>query len=152
VHSRGSVAGANCIDPSAHKGRGPQDGSVGGGREGAGVGGDAVVFRAFVKAGERLAEIHVDYEKQDQYPLAKTEKAGEKLGLARLQKCPLDSPDEASGPTWVSPGPFDFAQGRLARATSPHTSLVVPGSNHPRVRTGDVPGLSSKLSFGAPVI
>jgi predicted helicase len=36
-------------------------------------------FRAFVKAGERLAEIHVHYEQQAEYPLTKTEKAGEKL-------------------------------------------------------------------------
>jgi predicted helicase len=40
---------------------------------------DAGVFRAFVKAGERLAEIHVQYERQSEYPLMKTEKAGEKL-------------------------------------------------------------------------
>jgi len=32
-----------------------------------------------VKAGERLAEIHVHYEKQPEYPLTKKEKAGEKL-------------------------------------------------------------------------
>jgi predicted helicase len=37
------------------------------------------VFRAFVQAGKRLAEIHVHYEKQEEYPLTKTEKAGEKL-------------------------------------------------------------------------
>jgi hypothetical protein len=29
VHSRGSVAGASCIDPSAHKEHGPQDDSAG---------------------------------------------------------------------------------------------------------------------------
>jgi predicted helicase len=40
---------------------------------------DLGIFRAFVKAGERLAEIHVQYEKQAEYPLTKTEKAGEKL-------------------------------------------------------------------------
>jgi hypothetical protein len=40
---------------------------------------DGVVFRAFVKAGERLADIHVHYEKRAEYPLTKTEKAGEKL-------------------------------------------------------------------------
>lgn len=40
---------------------------------------DIGVFRAFVKAGQRLAEIHVHYEKQPEYPLTKTEKAGEKL-------------------------------------------------------------------------
>jgi predicted helicase len=40
---------------------------------------DGEVFRAFVKAGARLAEIHVHYEKQDEYPLTKREKEGEKL-------------------------------------------------------------------------
>jgi len=37
------------------------------------------VFQAFVTAGRRLAEIHVQYEQQPEYPLKKTEKAGEKL-------------------------------------------------------------------------
>jgi len=37
------------------------------------------IFRAFVKAGQRLAEIHVHYERQPEYPLTKVEKAGEKL-------------------------------------------------------------------------
>ena len=36
-------------------------------------------FRAFVKAGQRLAEIHVHYEQQPEYKLTKVEKAGEKL-------------------------------------------------------------------------
>ena len=40
---------------------------------------DVDVFRAFVKAGQRLAEIHVRYESQPEYPLEKKEKAGEKL-------------------------------------------------------------------------
>ena len=40
---------------------------------------DADVFRELVKAGRRLAEIHVHYEQQPEYPLKKTEKAGEKL-------------------------------------------------------------------------
>jgi predicted helicase len=40
---------------------------------------DADVFRCFVRAGARLAEIHVHYEKQAEYPLTKTEKAREKL-------------------------------------------------------------------------
>jgi hypothetical protein len=40
---------------------------------------DADVFRAFVAAGRRLAEIHVNYEQQPEYPLTKTEKPGEKL-------------------------------------------------------------------------
>ena len=47
--------------------------------EGNGVNADAGIFRAFVNAGKRLAEIHVHYEQQAEYPLAKTEKAGEKL-------------------------------------------------------------------------
>jgi len=40
---------------------------------------DLDVFHAFVSAGQRLAEIHVHYEQQPEYPLTKTEKPGEKL-------------------------------------------------------------------------
>jgi predicted helicase len=40
---------------------------------------DRGVFQAFVKAGQRLAEIHVHYEQQLEYKLTKLEKAGEKL-------------------------------------------------------------------------
>jgi predicted helicase len=40
---------------------------------------DFEVFRALAKAGQRLAEIHVHYEQQAEYPLTKTEKTGEKL-------------------------------------------------------------------------
>jgi predicted helicase len=40
------------------------------------------VFKAFVKAGERLAEIHVHYEQQPEYKLTKVEKVGEKLDYA----------------------------------------------------------------------
>ena len=40
---------------------------------------DVDVFRALVKAGQRLAEIHVHYEQQPEYSLTKTEKTGEKL-------------------------------------------------------------------------
>ncbi|HLM79147.1 MAG TPA: type ISP restriction/modification enzyme [Terriglobales bacterium] len=40
---------------------------------------DLDVFRALVKSGQRLAEIHVRYEQQPEYPLTKREKAGEKL-------------------------------------------------------------------------
>jgi predicted helicase len=46
---------------------------------GGGTGGGTELFRAFVHAGKRLAEIHVQYEQQPEYPLTKTEKAGEKL-------------------------------------------------------------------------
>jgi predicted helicase len=55
---------------------------------------DADVFRAFVKAGQRLAEIHVHYEQQPEYPLTKTEKAGEKLDY-RVEKMKL-SKDKTS--------------------------------------------------------
>ena len=40
---------------------------------------DVDVFRELVKAGQRLAAIHVDYEQQPEYALTKREKAGEKL-------------------------------------------------------------------------
>lgn len=34
---------------------------------------DKAVFGALVKAGERLADLHVNYEKQPEYPLKRTE-------------------------------------------------------------------------------
>jgi Type ISP C-terminal specificity domain len=40
---------------------------------------DADVFRTFVKAGQRLAGIHVHYEQQPECPLAKIEKKGAQL-------------------------------------------------------------------------
>lgn len=40
---------------------------------------DIEVFRAFVKTGKRLAEIHVRYEDQPEYKLKKIEKPGKKL-------------------------------------------------------------------------
>jgi predicted helicase len=40
---------------------------------------DVEVFRAFVKTGKRLAEIHVHYEDQPEYKLKKIEKPGAKL-------------------------------------------------------------------------
>jgi predicted helicase len=43
------------------------------------VASDLAIFRTFAKAGKRLAEIHVHYEQQPEYPITKTEKAGEKL-------------------------------------------------------------------------
>jgi Type ISP C-terminal specificity domain len=46
---------------------------------------DGEVFRAFVNAGEGLAEIHVHYEKQPEYPLTKKGKGRRKAGLARHQ-------------------------------------------------------------------
>ncbi|MFL6313380.1 MAG: type ISP restriction/modification enzyme [Terriglobales bacterium] len=45
-------------------------------------------FPAFAKAGKRLAELHVDYEKQKEYPLERREKPGEKLNL-RVEKMRL---------------------------------------------------------------
>jgi len=55
---------------------------------------DIDVFRAFVQAGERLAEIHVHYEQQPEYPLTKKEKEGEKLDY-RVEKMKL-SKDKTS--------------------------------------------------------
>jgi predicted helicase len=52
------------------------------------------VFRGFVRAGQRLAEIHVHYEQQPEHPLVKTEKAGEKLDY-RVTKMKL-SKDKTS--------------------------------------------------------
>ena len=52
------------------------------------VGSNLEVFRAFVKAGHRLVGIHVHYEQQPEYPLTKTEKAGEKLDY-RVEKMKL---------------------------------------------------------------
>ena len=51
-------------------------------------------FRAFVKAGQRLVKIHDHYEQQPEYPLAKTEKKGEKLDY-RVTKMKL-SKDKTS--------------------------------------------------------
>lgn len=48
----------------------------------------APAFPAFAKAGKRLAELHVDYEKQKEYPLERREKPGEKLNL-RVEKMRL---------------------------------------------------------------
>jgi predicted helicase len=45
-------------------------------------------FHAFAKAGKRLAELHVDYEKQKPYDLEHKEKPGEKLNL-RVEKMRL---------------------------------------------------------------
>jgi predicted helicase len=49
-------------------------------------------FHAFAKAGKRLAELHVDYEKQKEYPLERREKPGEKLNL-RVEKMRLSKND-----------------------------------------------------------
>jgi predicted helicase len=55
---------------------------------------DKGIFWAFAKAGKRLAEIHVHYEQQPEYPLTKTEKSGEKLDY-RVEKMRL-SKDKTS--------------------------------------------------------
>ena len=55
---------------------------------------NADALRAFVKAGQRLAEIHVHYEQQPEYPLNKIEKKGEKLDY-RVEKMKL-SKDKTS--------------------------------------------------------
>lgn len=43
-------------------------------------------FHGFAKAGKRLAELHVDYEKQTPYPLDQREKPGAGLACA-WKKC-----------------------------------------------------------------
>jgi predicted helicase len=52
------------------------------------------VFRTFVKAGQRLAEIHVHYEQQPEFKLTRVEKTGEKLDY-RVTKMKL-SKDKTS--------------------------------------------------------
>jgi predicted helicase len=49
---------------------------------------DTAVFWEFVKAGRRLAEIHVEYEKQPEYPLERVENPAEQLNW-RVQKMRL---------------------------------------------------------------
>ncbi len=71
MHSAGVTGAADeSIDPSARKEHGPQDDKL---KD------DKAVFRTLAAAGQRLAEIHVHYEQQPEYPLTKVEKAGEKL-------------------------------------------------------------------------
>jgi predicted helicase len=55
---------------------------------------DAEVFHAFAAAGKRLAELHVNYEQQPEYPLERIEKPGEKLNW-RVEKMRL-SKDKAA--------------------------------------------------------
>ena len=50
-------------------------------------------FHAFAKAGKRLAELHVDYEKQKEYPLEQREKPRAKLDL-RVEKMRLSKNDK----------------------------------------------------------
>jgi len=50
-------------------------------------------FHAFAKAGKRLAELHVEYEKQKEYPLERKEKPGEKLNL-RVEKMRLSKDNQ----------------------------------------------------------
>ena len=71
--------------------RADQDDNVGGA---AVTANDVDAFGAFLRAGQRLAEIHVHYEQQPEYPLTKTERAGEKLDY-RVTKMKL-SKDKTS--------------------------------------------------------
>jgi predicted helicase len=45
-------------------------------------------FQALTKCGKRLAELHIEYEKQKEYPLQRKEKPGKKLDL-RVEKMHL---------------------------------------------------------------
>ncbi len=81
-HSEPASAGEESAVPSSGKKQIPRglastrNDKVEGGPEGEG---DAELFRALVRAGQRLAEIHVHYEHQPEYSLSKKEKEGEKL-------------------------------------------------------------------------
>jgi len=79
------VSDAESIDPSVRKKRAPRDDNE---KEASANSApdsapsavkDVDVFRALVRAGARLADIHVHYESQPEYPLTKTEKSGTKL-------------------------------------------------------------------------
>jgi predicted helicase len=72
-------AAGESIDPSARKERGPQDDKTSSVSSVSSVVKDFDLFRQLAKAGQRLAEIHVHYEQQLEYPLTKKEKEGEKL-------------------------------------------------------------------------
>jgi hypothetical protein len=93
--SQATLDADNSIDLSARKGRGPQDDnaktsvpSVSSAVK------DVAVFKKFVRAGHRIAKIHVHYEDQPEYPLTKVEKPGEKLDY-RVTKMKL-SKDKTS--------------------------------------------------------
>jgi predicted helicase len=49
---------------------------------------DNEAFHAFAKVGKRLADLHVEYEKQKEYPLERVEKPGQKLDF-RVEKMRL---------------------------------------------------------------
>jgi predicted helicase len=92
MHSAGITSAAGkSIDPSTRKKHGPQDDKVGGAVV---MTNDGDVFRAFARAGQRLAEIHAHYEQEPEFPLTKREKAGEKLDY-RVAKMKL-SKDKTS--------------------------------------------------------
>jgi predicted helicase len=98
-HSEPASAGEESAVPSAGKKQIPRSarndkGTVNDKGEGDGASADADVSRAFVRAGQRLAEIHVHYEQQREYPLTKREKPGEKLDY-RITKMKL-SKDKTS--------------------------------------------------------
>jgi len=55
---------------------------------------DLDYFRAFAEAGERLADLHVNYEDQPEYPLEKIETPGKQLNW-RVQKMKLTKDKQA---------------------------------------------------------
>ena len=102
---------------------------------------DLEVFRAFVKAGERLADLHVNYEKQPEYPLEKIEKKGEKLDW-RVEKMRL-SRDKASiiynqflTLSGIPPETFEYCLGNRSALEwvldSPHPAI--PSEREPSLR------------------
>lgn len=79
--SRSLGAGAPCDDKNENGARGDR------GENGVG-GGDQAVFWVLVEAGRRLAELHVHYERQPEYPLQEIWKPGSKLNY-RVEKMRL---------------------------------------------------------------
>ena len=96
------------------------------------VASDAATLRAFVEAGRRLAEIHVHYEQQPEYPLEKVEKKGEKLDY-RVTKMKL-SKDKTILNLQPIPKPNQYSQGNLR--VPPRQSL------RPRVGYRPISGLN----------
>ena len=93
---------------------------------------DVDVFHAFVKAGQRLAEIHVHYEQQPEYPLTKVEKAGEKLDY-RVTKMKLSKDKLRSFTTRSSHCPA--SRPKLTNAAS----VTAPRLNGSSINTGSQP-------------
>lgn len=65
---------------------------------------DAAVFRTFVAAGQRLAELHVGYEQQPEFPLQRRENPDAPLNW-RVEKMKLLKPGVTPSPALRAPSP-----------------------------------------------